>query len=81
MFEQSIDTKAVHSVVHLILRSSRPSVAHEAPHIAHKMGSGGRGFSILKSGLALVQLKMRCFVHASLFAKFLNKLPCGGERV
>ena len=57
MFEQSIDTKVVHSVVHIILRSSRPSVAHEAPHIAHKMGSRDDGSSVLKSGLAIYRLR------------------------
>ena len=81
MSEQSMAAKIVHSVVHLIFHSSRTSVAQEAPQIAHKMGSGGRGFSILKSCLALFQLKLRCFVHASLLAKFLNESPCGGGRV
>jgi hypothetical protein len=50
-------------------KSNNTSDAHETPHIAHKMGAGDHGSSVLKSGLAICRLK------GSYFAVFPEVTP------
>ena len=45
----------------LMLNSNSTPDTHETPHIAHKMGSGDHGSSVLKSGLAICRLKGQYF--------------------
>ena len=56
MSEQS---SGINQIIHvcLVLRSNSTSDTHETPHIAHKMGSGDHGSSVLKSCLAICRLK------------------------
>ena len=56
MSEQS---SGINQIIYVcfMLRSNSTSDTHETPHIAHKMGSGNRGSSFLKSGFATRRLK------------------------